>query len=121
MRYTVTIALALCLSLPWANAKDRTWQDAIFLGTQSTPAGAVAMPIGTAVVAVPLSSNHYWFKFNGLQYCLFFPSRLSGRTPNLTVNGHTKIAIEGRHMHILDDDGKDWKLNIIEKIAPKEQ
>jgi hypothetical protein len=121
MRYCITIAVAFCLLLPCANAKDRAWQDAVFLGVQSTQTGAAAIPIGTAVVAVPLSSHHFWFKLGDLQYCLFFPSRLSGRIPNLTVNGHTKVAIEGRHMHVLDDDGKDWKLNIVEKVAPKEQ
>ncbi len=120
-RYPIALAVALCVFSPSADAKDRAWQDAIFLGIQSTQAGAAAIPIGTAVVAVPLRSNHYWFQLNGLRYCLFFPSRLSGRTPDLTVNGHTKVAIKGRNMHILDDDGKDWKLNIVEKVAPKEQ
>jgi hypothetical protein len=41
--------------------------------------------------------------------------------PNLTVNGHTKFAAEGRNVYIFDDDGKQWKLHIVEKIAPKEK
>jgi hypothetical protein len=112
------ILVLCCLSLL---AKDRNWQDAIFLGAASSRDGAIAMPIGTAIVAAPLTSQHFWFRANGLDYCLNFPSRLSGRVPNLTVNGHTKIAIEGRRVHVLDDDGKDWKLTIISKVAPKEQ
>jgi len=77
------------------------------------------MPIGTMVVAVPLSSQHYWFRVNGLVYCLYFPSRLSGRVPNLTVNGQPKSP-SGAAVHVLDDDGKDWKLTIVGKVAPKE-
>lgn len=65
-------------------------------------------------------SENLWFRANGLAYCLHFPGRLSGRIPNLTVNGHTKIAIEGRRVHVLDDDGKDWKLTIVAKVAPKQ-
>jgi hypothetical protein len=43
-------------------------------------------------------------------------SRLSGRTPNLTIHGTTKIAVEERHVRVLDDDGKDWKLTIVTKV-----
>jgi len=117
-RILCSLVLVLCcLSL---FAKDRNWQDAIFLGARTSQNGAFAMPIGTALVAAPITSQHFWFRANGLDYCLYFPSRLSGRVPNLTVNGHTKIAIEGRRVHVLDDDGKDWKLTITGKVAPKE-
>ncbi|MGB7585212.1 MAG: hypothetical protein WBM11_10230 [Terriglobales bacterium] len=108
------------LALPLA-AKDREWQDSVYLGLNSTNSGAMAVPIGGAIVAAPLRSDHLWFRVNRLTYCLYFPSRLSGRIPNLTVNGHTKIALDGRRAYIRDDDGKQWKLNIVEKIAPREE
>ncbi len=111
------LILFLILS-PLAIAKDRNWQDSIFLGGQTDQAGAMAMPIGTMIFAAPLHRQYFWFSTPGLNYELFFPSRLSGRIPSLTVNGHTKIAVEGRHMHVLDDDGKDWKLNLVMKVAP---
>jgi hypothetical protein len=114
----VLFLTSVCLPLL---AKDRNWQDSVFLGVGSVNTGAAAMPIGTAVVAVPLTAQHYWLRANDLVYCLYFPSRLSGRVPNLTVNGHTKFAAEGRNVYILDDDGKQWKLHIVEKIAPKEK
>jgi hypothetical protein len=36
---------------------------------------------------------------------------------NVTLHGTTKIAIEGRNAHILDDAGKDKKMPIAEKVA----
>jgi hypothetical protein len=114
-------SLVLILASLLAAAKERVWQDSIFLGVASVNSGAAAMPVGPAVVAVPLTTQSYWFRVNRLAYCLNFPSRLSGRVPNLTVNGHTKVAIDGRNVFIVDDDGKQWKLHIIEKIAPKEE
>jgi hypothetical protein len=119
MKRILCLLLLIASGLP-LSAKDRTWQDAVFLGTNSSQVGAAAMPIGTMVVAVPLSSQHYWFRPNGLVYCLYFPSRLSGRVPNLKVNGQPKISIEGRRVHVLDGDGKDWKLTMVGKVAPKE-
>jgi hypothetical protein len=58
-----------------------------------------------------------WFRTDELDYCLYFPSRLSGRVPNLTVNGTAKIAVDGRHVYVRDDDGKEWKLSIVTKVA----
>src|ERR1700676_696975 len=90
-------------------ARDREWRNATFLGFNSAQSGSATMPVGTATVTVPLSTRNYWFRTDELDYCLSFPSRLSGRVPNLTINGTTKIAIDGRHVHVLDDDGEDWK------------
>jgi hypothetical protein len=36
---------------------------------------------------------------------------------NITIHGKTQIAIEGMKMHVLDDEGKDVKLDIVEKTA----
>ncbi len=41
----------------------------------------------------------------------------SERPLDVTLHGQTKIAIEGIKIHILEDDGKDVKLDIVEKIA----
>lgn len=120
MRWIYAVALVV-LFTAFASAKDRDWQDAIFLGATSSQDGAFAMPIGTTIIAAPITSQHYWFKSGGLQYYLWLPPRSFGRrVPNLTVNGHAKIAVDGRHVHVLDDDGKDWKLTVTSKIAPKE-
>jgi hypothetical protein len=109
----------LFLLTTFAAAKDRVWKDAVFLGITSDAAGAAAMPIGSIVVAVPLSGRIYWFKSNGITYAL--ATNYTGHWPNLTVNGHAKIAVESRTAHVLDEDNKDRKFSILEKIAPKEQ
>ena len=36
---------------------------------------------------------------------------------NVTINGKTQIALEGMKIHVLQDDGQDVKLDIVEKIA----
>jgi hypothetical protein len=75
------------------------------------------MPVGTGSVTMPIKNRNYWFRTEKVDYCLWMASRLSGRTPNLTIHGTTKIAVEGRHVRVLDDDGKDWKLTIVTKVA----
>jgi hypothetical protein len=39
----------------------------------------------------------------------------------VTLYGKTKIAIDGKNAHILDDEGKDEKVPIAEKIARTSQ
>jgi hypothetical protein len=36
---------------------------------------------------------------------------------NVTIHGKTQIAVEGMKIYVLDDDGKDVKLDIVERIA----
>jgi len=113
------IVLCIALLTQLAFAREKNWQDAVFLGINSTQSGTFAAPIGTAIIAGPITSSHFWFQADGLVYCLWFPPRLSGRIPLLTVNGHTKFAVDGGHVFIMDDSGKQWKLRIVEKVAPK--
>ena len=47
--------------------------------------------------------------------------RRNGHPLNVTLHGETKISIDGHDMHILDDDGKDVKLPIVQKIAKTEK
>ena len=107
------MALALtCAPLP---AKPRDWKDAIYLGFTVTNSGAAAMPIGTMSVAVPIGQRIYRFKCENITY--FVKTSYTGHWPNLTVNAHTKIALESHNLHVLDEDSKDRKFSIIEKVA----
>jgi hypothetical protein len=36
---------------------------------------------------------------------------------NVTIHGKTQMAVEGMRIHVMDDDGKDVKLDIVEKTA----
>jgi hypothetical protein len=118
------VALVL-LSIPsFLAAKERNWQDATVIAFRSGDAGSASIPVGTATVTVPINQTAYWIKAGNMTYVIScYPrARANGwRCPNLTVNGHTKIAIEGRDAHILDDDAKDRKVPIIAKIADPEK
>lgn len=39
------------------------------------------------------------------------------RPLNVTIHGKTQIDVEGMKIHILEDDGKEVKLDIVEKTA----
>jgi hypothetical protein len=43
--------------------------------------------------------------------------RKNGKGLDVTLHGQTKVATDGMTLHVLDDDGKDQKLTIVEKIA----
>jgi hypothetical protein len=115
-RFGSLLFLVLLVTVP-SLARDRDWQSATFLGFSSSDGGTATMPVGTGSATVPIKNRNYWFRTEKVDYCLWMASRLSGRTPNLTIHGTTKIAVEGRHVRVLDDDGKDRKLTIVTKVA----
>lgn len=97
--------------------------------------GAVVGTTGTMAVGGVIKSDtmYYWIETEDMIYVLDYsynpavkapwPGQHSrGRTPNVALNGKTKISVDGRNAHILDDDGWDVKIPIFEKIArqPKE-
>jgi len=118
-------AILVLLSLTvLVSAKEREWKDATVIGFRSGAAGSATVPVGTSSVTVPINQTAYWIKTGNMTYVIScYPRAVSNgwRCPNLTVNGHTKIAIDGRNAHILDDDGKDRKVPIIAKIADPEK
>jgi hypothetical protein len=109
-----------------ALAAPRAWQDAkvIQISSSSEDNGVVVGRVGTTVVGGRIRSDttFYWIETADTTYVLsqvFDPAR-NWRRPkplNVTLNGKTKIAIEGTDAHILDDAGKDVKLPIARKIA----
>jgi hypothetical protein len=86
--------------------------------------------VGTTTVIgeVKTTAMYYWIETVDMIYVLEYaynpavklpwPGQHSrSRTPNVTLNGKTKVAIDGHNAHILDDDGRDVKVPIYEKIA----
>lgn len=114
-----TLVLAVLCVSSFSVGKDRDWKDAIFLGMSSSQSGAAAMPVGTSVIAFPLGVRLYWFECEGIRYGL--KTSYTGHWPNLTVNGHTKFALDGHNAHVFDEDNKDRKFSIVEKIAVTKQ
>ena len=119
---TVALALViLCASI--ALADNRQWKDAKVVKITSDSGGAAAASTGTIAVAVPITRTFYWIETEDITYVLgpvVSPcGRVFRRCPylNVTLYGKTKIAIDGRNAHVLDDEGKDEKIPIAEKIA----
>lgn len=125
MKIAIVLYAVLLLSVS-LQAVPRKWQDAKVTAITSEVSGAAAasVPVGTTVLtgAAPLRTLYYRIETDDLVYIL---ALTPGRSPlahprkplNITLNGKTKIAIDGGNAHILDDAGKDVKLPIVEKIA----
>jgi len=112
MRSTTLILAILCSSA--ALAKDRQWKDAKVIDTTSEKGGAVVVPIA-AIVGVPITKTFYWIQTDDTIYVLG-PALTKHQLLNVTLNGPTKVAIDGKNAHILGDDGKDKKMVIVEKV-----
>ena len=111
---TALMLVILCASVALAN--NRQWKDAKVANITSESGGAAAAPIGGMVVAVPITKTFYWIETEDTTYVLG-PAITKRQLLNLTLYGKTKIAIDGTNAHILDDEGKDRKIRIAEKIA----
>lgn len=99
-----------------ALANNREWKDAEVANITSERGGAAVVPVGGALVGVPITKTFYWIQTDDTTYVLG-PVITKRQSLNVTLYGKTKIALDGRNAHIPDDDGKDKKLPIAEKIA----
>ncbi len=110
----LTVALLLATSAVFA-VKHRNWQEArvVKVGTQDT-GQAVLFPVGGILVGSRLSQTNYYIETESILYVLATRSR---KPLNLTVNGKTRIAVEGQRAYLLDDAGKEVKLPIVGKVA----
>jgi hypothetical protein len=69
---------------------------------------------------VLLKVANYRFETNDIEYLVRMVVKYgNGREKalNVTIHGKTQIAVEGMKIHALDDEGKDVKLDIVEKTA----
>jgi hypothetical protein len=107
-----------CTSVALAN--NRPWKDAKVVNITSQTGGNVAAPIGTMMVGVPITKTFYWIQTDDTTYVLG-PAITKRQLLNVTLYGKTKIALDGHTAHILDDEGKDRKMPIAEKIARAKQ
>ncbi len=123
------------LFVPLAFAESREWQTATVVkadfGGTETEAVAVPLPGGAVVGESSTSSgkhrrgiyslktdkytyvipNYCKANFVGIQWWLY-----------LTLGGQTKISVDSaRTLHVIDDEGKDRKVHIIQRIANESQ
>lgn len=123
------IAIAFCVAIPTV-AKPRVWQDAMYTreASSSQNAGMAAVPVGTSVYALNLSATWLYYRFEtpdmiyvASQRCYNGAMKVKYKCPlNITLNAKAKIAIDGRKIHVLDDDGKDVELDLALKEARQE-
>jgi len=112
------LAFALILSTS-AYAKSHQWQDATVakIASQSSDSGTAIVPIGGIIAAVPIRHNVIYYRID-TETTKYILSWVNKKHPlNVTLNGKTKIAIEGQNAYVLDDAGKAQKLPIVEKVA----
>jgi hypothetical protein len=108
----------LCSTL--AFAKGHQWKDAKVIDITSEKGGAVVVPIA-AFVGVPIAKTFYWIQTPDTIYVLG-PVLTRHQLLNVTLHGRTRIGVDGNSVHILDDDGRDRRMPVAEKIVrPKSE
>jgi hypothetical protein len=109
-----------------ASAKDRHWIDATVagMGTSTSDAGVAVVPVGTGLYGVKIRQTFMYYRLEtpDVTYVLSQHCEQSLRVKfkcpvDITLHGKTKIAIDGRNIHVLDDAGKDVELQLVQKIA----
>lgn len=108
------VLLLLLLTIPLSAAKQRDWKDAKLTNIGSSDGGVVVMPIGTGLYGGHIQRSTYTFETSEL---LIYASDSHPRALNLTMNKVLKVAIDAKHLYVIDDSGKEIKLNIGAKRA----
>ena len=134
----VILAATLAPSLlfaPLTFAKSNEWETATVVkadsGGSETEAVAVPLPGGGAVGESSTSSGKhrrgvYWLKTD--KYTYVIPNYCKANVVGiqwwlyLTLGGQAKISVDSaRTLHVIDDEGKDRKVHIIQRIANEPQ
>jgi hypothetical protein len=114
---------ALIIAILWSSlalAKDYQWKDAKVIDITSEKRGAVVVPIAS-LVGGSSTKTFYWVQTAETIYVLG-PVIGKHQLVSVTLHEPTKIAIDGKTAHILDDYGQDRKIPIAEKVArPKSE
>jgi hypothetical protein len=114
---------ALIIAILWSSlalAKDYQWKDAKVIDITSEKRGAVVVPIAS-LVGGSSTKTFYWVQTAETIYVLG-PVIGKHQLVSVTLHEPTKIAIDGKTAHILDDYGQDRKIAIAEKVArPKSE
>jgi hypothetical protein len=118
MRTATLVFIILCASVALANTHE--WKDAKVVDITSESGGTAAIPVSGMVARVPITKTFYRIQTADTTYVLG-PAITKNQMLNVTLHGKTKIYTDGHNAHILDDDGKDKKIPISEKIARTEE
>jgi hypothetical protein len=117
----VAVAVALSLSPPAFAKKARDWQTGTVLDPQHSPyftASTNDPPYGGAT-DVPLMKVYEPFLVEGADAAYFLREgrRWECRKPaNLKQGGPVKFAVAGRKMFVLDDNGREHRMEITKQV-----
>ena len=114
-------------------AKSNEWQTATVVKADfgGTETEAVAVPLPGAVGESSTSSGKhrrgvYWLKTD--KYTYVIPNYCKANVVGiqwwlyLTLGGQAKVAVDSaRTLHVIDDEGKDRKVHIIQRIRNEPQ
>jgi len=72
---------------------------------------------------VPKNTMHYTIETDDMIYFVDFTYKpnqhTNNRPPDIAVNVLAKIAVEGKHVYVLDVTGREVKLHIVKKTSKK--
>jgi hypothetical protein len=118
--FTAACLLACCAT---AATPKRVWKTGILLETSHTrdpePRDVtINNNLGPGPTLVrrrgPLTWQEFRIEDGDYRYVVRCPLG-AYRTPNVTVNGPIKYAMEKGRFYILDEDGKEWEMAVLEK------
>jgi len=66
---------------------------------------------------IPLTVILYRFETAEMTYTVRQVIKKNGTPLSVTLHGTNKISLDGMKIHVLDDEGRDVKLAVVEKIA----
>ncbi|MGA2184708.1 MAG: hypothetical protein ABSH47_16940 [Bryobacteraceae bacterium] len=121
LRVLVVVAVALSLSPQAFARKAREWQTGTVLDPRHSPyftASTNDAPYGGAT-DVPLMKVYEPFLLEGDTTAYFVREglRWQRRKPaNLKPGGPVKFAVEGQKMFVLDDDGREHRMEITKQV-----
>lgn len=117
----ICVATILLLAGAASIAKKRStrdWKEGILKETAmaSENLGAMAQAVPGMAVARNLTRTWQGFRVQAsdLEYLLACPIR-RGHMPNVTVNGKVHFSIERGKFYLLDDDGREFEMVVLQK------
>jgi len=123
LRAPALVLLAAALAVPASAHKERDWQTGKVLDPRNSPyyaESAVDAPYGDS--GVPIRKVYEPFLIEGPASAYFAREGRAwewSRSAHLRVNETVKFAVHGRKMYVIDDRGKERRLEITKTVARK--
>jgi|HubBroStandDraft_1064217.scaffolds.fasta_scaffold159441_1 hypothetical protein len=111
--FRLLLLILLLASATFANSRD--WQSALVINmTETDVTGELRSPKNTVHYTIETKDRVFFADYS------FKPNQQSrGGVPDIAVNVPVQVAIEGKHVYILDTAGKEVKLHIVKKTVNK--